>query len=298
MALAGQVESKTLLARLAGNWATDLEGGSRFGYTLLIVILLSNFMAMYLQALSLKLGVVGERDLAQACRFSSPPPQALHVLSFRCRSASPLAGTSVVTCHIEREYTICATLHGLLARAVLPSAFHSDNCRAVMPTRLLDCLFGQLSCTHGCQQARLLKGGWLACRDAYPKWVCRGLWVVAEIAIAATDMAEVIGSATALYLLFGIPIWAGVLITAVDVLVILVLGMRNFRLLEFVVFVLVLLILGIFIYQLAAANPNWVDVAKGFIPRPRIVSGGLLSPCVRSGVHAAASFSAFSCNCI
>ena len=113
----------------------------------------------------------------------------------------------------------------------------------------------------------------MAFRDAYPKWICYGLWVVAEVAIAATDLAEVIGSATALYLLFGIPLWAGVLITAVDVLFILVLGMKNLRVLEFIVFVLIFLIFGIFVYELAVAHPNWVDVAKGFIPRARILTG-------------------------
>ncbi|KAK9803099.1 hypothetical protein WJX73_002232 [Symbiochloris irregularis] len=159
-----------------GNWATDLEGGSAYGYILLIVIFLANCMAMYLQALALKLGVVGERDLAQACR------------------------------------------------------------------------------------------------DDYPGWLCKGLWVIMEIAIAATDLAEVIGSATALYLLFNIPIWAGVLITAVDVLIVLVMGMKNFRLLEVIVFLLIMTILGIFIYQLAVANPNWADVGKGFIPRARILT--------------------------
>ena len=110
-------------------------------------------------------------------------------------------------------------------------------------------------------------------RDDYPGWLCKGLWIVMEIAIAATDLAEVIGSATALYLLFNIPIWAGVLITAVDVLVILVLGMKNFRLLEVIVFLLVFLILGIFIYQLAVAHPDWGEVGKGFIPRSRILTG-------------------------
>lgn len=99
------------------------------------------------------------------------------------------------------------------------------------------------------------------------------LWVVAEVAIAATDLAEIIGSATALYLLFGLPLWAGVLITAVDVLVILLLGMKNLRLLEFMVFLLVFLIFGVFVYELAVANPNWGDVGKGFIPRLKIITG-------------------------
>lgn len=153
-------------------------GGASFGYTLLIVILLANFVAIFLQALCIKLGAVSERDLAQACR------------------------------------------------------------------------------------------------DAYPKWVCYILWILAEIAIAATDLAEVIGSATALYLLSNghVPLWAGILITSVDVLFILVFGTHNFRSLEVFVFVLCALITGCFVYELAAVKPDWGDVGKGFIPKGKIVT--------------------------
>lgn len=158
-----------------GNWATDLQGGSTYGYTLLVVILLSNFCAILLQSLSLKLGVVAERDLAQACR------------------------------------------------------------------------------------------------DAYPKYVVYVLWVITEVAIAATDMAEVIGSATALYLLFDLPIWAGVLVTAFDTLFILLVGIRSFRILEVIVGALAFLIAGIFAYELAVAKPDWGLVAKGLIPDPKII---------------------------
>ncbi|KAG6545338.1 hypothetical protein Mapa_013187 [Marchantia paleacea] len=158
-----------------GNWATDLEGGAKYGYTLLTVILLSNLCAIFLQSLSLKLGVVAERDLAQACR------------------------------------------------------------------------------------------------DAYPKYVVYFLWVIIEIAIAATDLAEVIGSATALYLLFKIPIWAGVLITAVDTLFILVFGIKSFRFLEFIVGGMAFLIAGIFAYELAVVKPEWAKVAKGLVPDPVIL---------------------------
>src|SRR5215813_12471610 len=117
-----------------GNWATDLQGGSQFGYTLLCVILLSNLMAMLLQALSAKLGIVTGRDLAQACR------------------------------------------------------------------------------------------------ETYSRRTSIFLWVVCEIAIAACDLAEVLGSAVALKLLFGLPLLAGVLITAMDVLIVLALQGRGFRL--------------------------------------------------------------------
>ncbi|CAL5218879.1 g614 [Coccomyxa viridis] len=159
-----------------GNWATDLQGGSAFGYKLLIVIFLSNCVAMFLQALSLKLGVVAERDLAQACR------------------------------------------------------------------------------------------------DAYPKWLVYCLWVLAEIAIAATDLAEIIGSAVALNLLFNIPLYAGVIITAVDVLFIIAFGMKNFRFLEVLVLILCATIFGCFVYELAAVKPVWLDVARGFIPTPEILT--------------------------
>ncbi|KAK9915930.1 hypothetical protein WJX75_006124 [Coccomyxa subellipsoidea] len=159
-----------------GNWATDLEGGSTFGYKLLIVVLLANFAAMFLQSLSLKLGVVAERDLAQACR------------------------------------------------------------------------------------------------DAYPTWLVYILWILAEVAICATDLAEIIGSATALNLLFNIPLWAGVLITAVDVLLIIAFGMNNFRVLEALVLLLCATIFACFVYEMAAVKPVWLDVAKGFIPRPEIIT--------------------------
>lgn len=159
-----------------GNWATDLEGGSTYGYTLLVVVLLSNFFAILLQSLSLKLGVVAERDLAQAIR------------------------------------------------------------------------------------------------DSYPKYVVYVLWVITEIAIAATDMAEVIGSATALYLLFKLPIWAGVLVTAFDTLFILILGVRSFRVLEVIVGALAFLIAGIFAFELAVVKPDWGKVAEGYIPDPKILT--------------------------
>src|SRR5262245_28277322 len=126
-----------------GNWATDLAGGSAFGYTLLSVILLSNLMAMLLQALSAKLGIVTGRDLAQACR------------------------------------------------------------------------------------------------ESYSKPVSFALWVLCEIAIAACDLAEVLGSAVALKLLFGIPLLAGVIITALDVLIVLALQGRGFRLIEAFVITLI-----------------------------------------------------------
>lgn len=159
-----------------GNWATDLSGGAAFGYTLLSVILLSNFTAIFLQSMALKLGIVADRDLAQACR------------------------------------------------------------------------------------------------DAYPKYVVYFLWVMMEIAIAATDLAEVIGSAVAMNLLFGLPLWAGVLITAVDTMFILAFGTRSFRSLEVIVFILCLLIAGVFVYELIAVKPEWIKVAQGLYPKPEIIT--------------------------
>ena len=159
-----------------GNWATDLAGGSRFGYTLLSVILLSNLMAVLLQGLALKLGIVTGRDLAQACR------------------------------------------------------------------------------------------------DHYSAPVSFVLWLLCEVAIAACDLAEVIGSAIALNLLFGIPLTVGVVITAVDVLLVLFLQNKGFRLLEALVIALVATVGACFLFELIISRPEFGAVMKGFIPDRHIVS--------------------------
>jgi len=158
-----------------GNWATDIGGGSKFGYTLLSVILISNLMAMFLQALSAKLGIATGRDLAQACRE-----------------------------HYSRRTSLF-------------------------------------------------------------------LWVVCEIAIAACDLAEVLGSAVALKLLFGIPLLAGVLITALDVLIVLALQGRGFRLVEAFVVTLIASIAACFAYEIFFARPLWREAVIGFIPRAEIL---------------------------
>src|SRR6266513_2100670 len=158
-----------------GNWATDIGGGSKFGYALLSVVLISNLMAMFLQALSAKLGIATGRDLAQACRE-----------------------------HYSRRT-------GLF------------------------------------------------------------LWVVCEIAIAACDLAEVLGSAVALKLLFGLPLLAGVLITAFDVLIVLALQGRGFRLVEAFVVTLIASIAACFAYEIFFAHPLWHEAAIGFIPRAEIL---------------------------
>lgn len=158
-----------------GNWATDIQGGSQFGYTLLSVILLSNLMAMLLQALSAKLGIVTGRDLAQACR------------------------------------------------------------------------------------------------ETYSRRTSFFLWIVCEIAIAACDLAEVLGSAVALQLLFHIPLLLGVVLTALDILIVLLLQGRGFRLLEAAVVTLILTIGGCFAYEIFFARPLWLEAAHGFVPSAGIV---------------------------
>ena len=159
-----------------GNWATDLAGGARYGYTLLSVIMISNLMAILLQALAARLGIASGRDLAQACR------------------------------------------------------------------------------------------------DSYSRPVTIVLWLLCEIAIAACDLAEVIGAAIALNLLMGLPLIWGVCLTALDVLIVLFLQHRGFRYVEALVISLIALIAGSFAVELWLSRPALVGVAAGFIPRARILS--------------------------
>src|SRR3954449_4353959 len=158
-----------------GNWATSLAGGSKFGYALLTVALLSNLMAILLQALCARLGIGAGRDLAQACR------------------------------------------------------------------------------------------------DAFPRAVSWPLWVLAEIAICATDLAEVIGTAIGLNLLFGIPLEIGVLITALDVFIILWMQNMGFRWIETFIVTLLAVITVCFAIQIAMADPDWGAVIRGFAPTTEIV---------------------------
>lgn len=157
-----------------GNWATDIQGGSKFGYALLSVVAVSSLMAMFLQALSAKLGIATGRDLAQACR------------------------------------------------------------------------------------------------DHYSRRTSMMLWVLCEIAIAACDLAEVLGSAVALKLLFGLPLLAGVVITALDVLIVLALQGRGFRLIEAFVVTLIATIAACFAYEIFFAQPLWRQAAQGLIPHAEI----------------------------
>lgn len=159
-----------------GNWATDLQGGSQFGYTLLFAILLSNVMAVILQSLSARLGVVTGHDLAQACR------------------------------------------------------------------------------------------AWL------PGWMRLPLWLTCEIAIIACDLAEVIGTAVALQLLFGLPILVGTAVSVLDVFLVLLLMRRGFRVLEAFVMALLGIIALCFGIQMVASSPDMGGVMAGFIPSPQLLT--------------------------
>lgn len=158
-----------------GNWATDISGGSVYAYALLSVVLLSNFTAIYLQALACKLGIVTGRDLAQACR------------------------------------------------------------------------------------------------DAYSRPVAIGLWLSAEVGIVACDVAEVIGAAIALNLLFHIPLTVGVILTGADVLIVLALQSKGFRWIEALIMTLIGSMMVIFGLELAYAHPNWNAALHGFLPTPQII---------------------------
>ncbi|TXK80367.1 Nramp family divalent metal transporter [Paenibacillus sp. N3.4] len=159
-----------------GNWATSIAGGARFGYTLLSVILISNLIAMLLQALAAKLGVVTGRDLAQATR------------------------------------------------------------------------------------------------DAVGKKTSFILWILSEIAIIACDLAEVIGSAIALNLLFGIPLLLGILITTLDVLLLLLLQKKGFRIIESIVIVLMATIFVVFVFEVIVSKPEISALLGGYVPKFEIVT--------------------------
>ncbi|MCY7475520.1 Nramp family divalent metal transporter [Paenibacillus larvae] len=159
-----------------GNWATSIAGGARFGYTLLFVILVSNLIAMLLQSLSAKLGIVTGLDLAQATR------------------------------------------------------------------------------------------------DAVGKKSAIVLWILTELAIIATDLAEVIGSAIALNLLFGIPLLFGILITTVDVLLLLLLQKKGFRIIESIVIVLMATIFFVFVFEVIISKPQVSALLGGYLPKAEIIT--------------------------
>ena len=159
-----------------GNWATDLAGGSQFGYALLWVILLSNLMAILFQHLCVRLNVATGRDLAQACR------------------------------------------------------------------------------------------------ERYSPWVAKGLWLFAQVGIIAMDLAELLGSAIALQILFGVPLFFGAIITALDVLVLLALTRLGYRWLEALVAVLVLTIAACIGVELLLAKPAIAELVKGFVPTTEVLT--------------------------
>src|SRR3984957_17940449 len=159
-----------------GNWASDLAGGSSFGYRLLWVVVLSNFMAILLQTLAARLGIVAGRDLAQACR------------------------------------------------------------------------------------------------EAYPKPVCNALWVLCEIAIAACDLAEVLGAAIGLKLLFGLPLINGVLVTALDTILVLWLSRFGIRAIEAAILSMIGIMTGCFLVELFFAHPSMHEMFFGLTPRLDITS--------------------------
>jgi manganese transport protein len=154
-----------------GNWATDLEGGARFGYELLWVLVMSNLMAILLQTLSARLGIVSRRDLAQACR------------------------------------------------------------------------------------------------ETYPRFINFALWVLCEIAIAACDLAEVLGAAIGLNLLFGLPLLPGVLLTSLDVLLLLWMSRLGIRVIEGFVLSLIAVMAGCFLVEILMAKPAFAEIATGLVPR-------------------------------
>ena len=158
-----------------GNWATSLSGGSRFGYALLFVALLSNIMAIILQSLCARLAIGSGKDLAQATR------------------------------------------------------------------------------------------------DAFPHWIAWPLWALAEIAIIATDLAEVIGTAIGINLIFGVPLEIGILITTLDVFLILFLQSKGFRWIEAFIVTMLGVIALCFLVQIVLANPNWGAVLRGFVPTTDLV---------------------------
>src|SRR5947209_13991784 len=158
-----------------GNWATDLAGGAKYGYTLLSVIMVSNLMAILLQALAARLGIASGRDLAQACR------------------------------------------------------------------------------------------------DTYSRPATIVLWLLCEIAIAACDLAEVIGAAIALNLLFHLPLLWGVILTSLDVLVVLFLQHRGFRYVEALVVALILAIAGSFAVEMWLSHPDMSAIALGFVTPTRLL---------------------------
>jgi manganese transport protein len=148
------------------------------------------------------------------------------------------------------------------------SAFGYTLLSVIMLANLMAIVLQALSARLGIATGRDLAQ---ACRDHYSPPVAYSLWVMAELAICATDLAEVIGTAIALNLLFGIPLIVGVIITVADVLLILMLQARGFRYMEALIVSLMLVIGGCFVYEVVLSNPDWAKVAAGFVPSREII---------------------------
>jgi len=149
------------------------------------------------------------------------------------------------------------------------SAFGYTLLSVVMLANLMAIVLQSLSARLGIATGRDLAQ---ACRDHYSPPVSFCLWLLAELAVCATDLAEIIGTAIALNLLFGIPLAAGVVITVADVLLILMLQARGFRYMEALIVSLMLVIGGCFVYEIVLSHPDWAKVAAGFVPSPEIVT--------------------------
>ena len=149
------------------------------------------------------------------------------------------------------------------------SAFGYTLLSVVMAANLMAMVLHALSARLGIATGRDLAQ---ACRDHYSPPVAFALWLLAELAICATDLAEIIGTAIALNLLFGLPLAWGVAITVADVLLILALQARGFRYMEAFIIALMLVIAGCFVVQIALSQPQWAKVAAGFIPTPEIIT--------------------------
>ena len=149
------------------------------------------------------------------------------------------------------------------------SAFGYTLLSVVMAANLMAMVLQALSARLGIACGRDLAQ---ACRDHYPPPVAFALWLMAELAICATDLAEIIGTAIALKLLFGIPLAWGVAITVADVLLILMLQARGFRYMEAFIIALMLVIAGCFAVEIVLSQPRWAQVAAGFVPSPDIVT--------------------------
>ena len=226
------------------------------------------------------------RGAGAAARARAPQSTRISEKRFTCPPAPPAAGAptspaappSATTCCSWSSCPTCAPPGGAapLARsarapspALRPPLGSAPHARPA--AQLMAMVLQALAVRLGAASSRDLAQ---ACREQYPRWVARCLWVAAECAIAACDLAEVIGTAIALQILFGLPLPAGVIITAADVLVLLAVAGRSARGLESIIVALLAVICACFVFTLARASPPAKAVLGGFVPRGRIFSNG------------------------